>query len=86
MTELPMVIWVETVEGHTVLIKMKVEIITSWRLISCVNSRESKHLAWVVSGGLPGSTGTTCTVGASDQGVQGPPVVIRQARVQPNFL
>lgn len=86
MTELPRAIWVETVEGHTVLIKMKVEIITSWRLISHVNSRESKHLARVVSGGLPGSTGTTCTVGVSDRGAQGPPVVIREAQVQPNFL
>lgn len=38
MTELPMVIWVEVVEGHTALIKMKAEIITLWRLISHVNS------------------------------------------------
>ena len=86
MTELPMVIWVEAAEGHTALIKMKVEIITSWRLLSCVNSRESKHLAWVAGGGLPGSTGTTRTVGTSDRDAQGPPAVIREAQVQPNLL
>lgn len=68
MTELPMVISVGAAEGHTALIKMKVEIITSWRLISRVNSLESKHLVWVAGRGLPGSTGTTRTVGASDQG------------------
>lgn len=45
VTELPMVIWVKAAEGHTALIKMKVEIITLWRLLSRVNSQKTRHLA-----------------------------------------
>lgn len=79
MTELPMVIWVETVEGHIVLINMKVKIITLWSLIPRVNSPESKHLAQMAGGGLLGSTGTRRIADASDQRVQGLPAVIREA-------